>query len=374
MQLPTGRLIDMFAFVHATYETEKSWRYTLPFIASQCAAQSFTGFIGCLVTGMELQVTDPRDRVFAFLGYPSAKKVDGQPIVKTDYTKSVSDIYFETTCALLQNDLEAPWVLTLIEHSSLESFMSSRLPSWVQDWNAGASLQFHIAVPQAVFNAGGPRNAFKPKVHVHSKVLEVTGCIFDRVTWVSELITANNVRLNPRTWDSRIHAAGVPFIDLLWKQVSEVARVTEDDFSLTLAMGYGSGPSGSELALEEHRILFETYRRRARSALSGPGEFEPPSRSNTETSHDFQQWIEYCVHMRVFVTESGRIGIVPGVAAEVGDACCIILGIMVPFVLKPIDTATYKLVGESYVHNVMKGEIFGQLGQGGLKEEIIRIA
>ena len=51
---------------------------------------------------------------------------------------------------------------------------------------------------------------------------------------------------------------------------------------------------------------------------------------------------------------TGRLAQVPPSAA-VGDVLCIPLGSAVPFVVRPVLDG-YQLVGECYVHGLMKGE------------------
>jgi hypothetical protein len=57
---------------------------------------------------------------------------------------------------------------------------------------------------------------------------------------------------------------------------------------------------------------------------------------------------------RVFVSESGHFGLVPD-HAQVGDLVCILYGCDVPVILRKIK-GHYELIGESYVHGIMKGE------------------
>lgn len=51
-----------------------------------------------------------------------------------------------------------------------------------------------------------------------------------------------------------------------------------------------------------------------------------------------------------------------------GDICCILFGAPVPFVLRPAGNG-YRLVGEAYVHGIMKGEEMVDYMLGGKYEE-----
>lgn len=39
-----------------------------------------------------------------------------------------------------------------------------------------------------------------------------------------------------------------------------------------------------------------------------------------------------------------------------GDLICILLGIEVPLILRPVQTGTYILIGDAYVYGIMHGE------------------
>lgn len=64
-----------------------------------------------------------------------------------------------------------------------------------------------------------------------------------------------------------------------------------------------------------------------------------------------------CYGRRQFVTENRYIGIGPA-AMKKGDVVCVLFGGCVPYVLRETDTdGLYRVVGESYVHGIMRGEV-----------------
>jgi hypothetical protein len=62
---------------------------------------------------------------------------------------------------------------------------------------------------------------------------------------------------------------------------------------------------------------------------------------------------------KVCVTKDGYVGLVP-TFAEPEDLICVLFGICVPLVLRTSksEPSKYQLIGESYVHGMMDGEIF----------------
>ena len=76
------------------------------------------------------------------------------------------------------------------------------------------------------------------------------------------------------------------------------------------------------------------------------------------------QWTAYeamiaCKGRRFFTTPKGFMGLAPDIA-QVGDKICLISGCCTPFVIRP-NGPNYCLVGESYVHGVMDGELMSDI-------------
>jgi Heterokaryon incompatibility protein (HET) len=76
-----------------------------------------------------------------------------------------------------------------------------------------------------------------------------------------------------------------------------------------------------------------------------------------------------CDGRRFFTTGGGFFGIGPGIV-EIGDYVCVLLGSDVPYILryKPNSgyaSGGYRLIGECYVHGVMRGEVVRASGEAG---------
>jgi hypothetical protein len=63
----------------------------------------------------------------------------------------------------------------------------------------------------------------------------------------------------------------------------------------------------------------------------------------------------------VFVTDNGYLVLGPR-DARVNDLVCVLLGGQVPFVLR-LESGTFRLLGEGYVHGIMDGEAMGIVGE-----------
>jgi hypothetical protein len=60
-------------------------------------------------------------------------------------------------------------------------------------------------------------------------------------------------------------------------------------------------------------------------------------------------------HRRAFTSTNGLVGLVPE-GSEKGDTVCIVAGPNMPFIFRDYGSM-YKLVGETYVHSIMDGEL-----------------
>ena len=62
------------------------------------------------------------------------------------------------------------------------------------------------------------------------------------------------------------------------------------------------------------------------------------------------------VWRRIFRTEGGYVGLAPCLA-DVGDKIAILKGGRVAYALRPVSTR-WRLLGDAYVHGIMRGEAF----------------
>ncbi|KAF2245420.1 HET-domain-containing protein [Trematosphaeria pertusa] len=368
-----GYLGSDFRRIHSKYNTQQSWRYSRPLLKHHCLNTDEWNFVSLLRGAQGMNASDPRDRVYAFLGCPYAKQKDGQTIIEADYSKTTEEFYLHTACTLLQHQREGPWVLTAIYHPSLDHLLHSKRPSWVPNWSQ-AWHQYRIANPANWYRAGGRGELFSASPR-EDNVLEVAGFVFDKIAWTSTLIQSHNITLTPHTWDEEIHVVGEPYIDILWKETSSAAAelgmpLRHDDYTLTLVSGYSNRNSKTpDMTL--HRANFKAYRCVARSLFSNASDVGTKPATGDGDLYRMQAKITGCKMRRLALTEGGRLGLVPGLTTEVGDVCCIFIGVSVPLILKPANNGRYRLGGDGYISGVMDGELMEQYDSGGFGQEKI---
>jgi hypothetical protein len=340
------------------------------------------------------------DRVFAFLGNPLARKYgEEELVVEPDYSKSIQEVYFEMACSLLAHPREAPYLLAFVDHHNNESVKGTTLrrdsafPSWVPRWDK-FWLQYSICLPDYWYRAGGLERNFNAAVQTDKSLL-LPVIIFDHLVWTSNILDENNLALDPDSWDEDTGAADKPFIDLLFTRVqqafnkhchdrySEVVSTStksiEDAFSLTMVRQY---PTKKEFNLVEHQRNSKAYLQAARQLVAKHStstrkrmrgtarKWLTSFRSGRSDVFIYEGDLYYTHNRRFTITESGRFGLVTRFA-ELNDVCCICPGMKVPLILRPREDGRYGLVGDSYIHGVMAGEVMEQLEKGEVELENI---
>ncbi|KAF3041359.1 hypothetical protein E8E12_008275 [Didymella heteroderae] len=210
-----------------------------------------------------------------------------------------------------------------------------------------------LADPLHLSEAGGP-SRFQARVidNVH---LRVSGFFFDEIAWKSSEIESSDFLLTPENADKLL-------LDKLWKTVTKTAYqlgLRLDYYTFTLALVHCYNNTYVSVSVH-HTDDFDAYRKmsqalRDRRQLLG-------ERGITHEEYRAATWISKVLHTRtrgrcMFLTRSGKVGLGPGQAIEVGDFCAVFIGAQVPFVLASGNDDRYRLVGECYVQGVMGGEL-----------------
>jgi hypothetical protein len=92
-----------------------------------------------LQLSQQLFSTDPRDKIFAFLGHLGEGLAE-DPLLKPTYEKSVADVFIDVTLFFIQRDMCLS-IFELIYHKAREGPKIPGLPSWANDWTQTGSLQ-----------------------------------------------------------------------------------------------------------------------------------------------------------------------------------------------------------------------------------------
>jgi hypothetical protein len=318
---------------------------TLSLKALLCRANVF------ISTGIRIDATDPRDRVYSFLGI--ANDISRQDLLP-DYTQSCAKVYTQVAGYLLQQGhLD---ILALCRARSLPG----ALPSWAPDWTAPNRTPWFEYHEDKHFSASGSTapGIFTPDSDTPSNPL--LGLTCTRITTIKSL--------GP-VWSLPIDAA-FPY---------DTAGTTIDSISTYLSLSTLYTPAQK----------FEAAYRLPIGDLSRSGVVGFRARAVPEDKHGYDlmcaavsdpairetfrgehhgRYINYMGGMellhdsRPFLSRDGHVGICPMFAQE-GDVVFVVHGARVPFVMRDHGDGTFGLVGEGHVFGVMDGEFLE--GEGG---------
>jgi hypothetical protein len=358
-----------------------------------------------------LQASDPCDMVYGLLGIANDINELG---IEPDYSKSYKTVYQDVTETFLTRyGLDILSLTHSIDGqfgSKLDPDSVPGLPSWVHDWSrmifplpvsGGMSFpnQFEIA-RRKLFNASitpdGRRFSFK------NEVLSLLGVYVDTIehVWqrwsIGTSHSQNDVSISSASinfqilfrvfeqWDS------LDFFEQSWQRSSQATRYSEDDAFFDSASVYfpmlfsvfeqwvhlGTRMYGFEngyweallcsLALDcenpEGRGELHSAPNSERRRWERPKDFEQ-LQNNLRFAQDLKS--EPCtsylsmvsmVQRPPYITSKGYVG-VGALATQPGDIVVLFYGASVPFVLREAEDGQYQLLGDTYVHGIMDGEL-----------------
>ena len=363
-------------------------------------------FVYELQRARHLQFSDDRDRVFAFLGHFSVRSAHplgcGPVSIVADYTKTVEQTYINVTVRILRaNPAAACIVLASVQHPrhslpsrratavqagmSLEEWLrdEQRLPSWVPDWRWSEGII--LAEPICPHRAHGDSTAKLEIVEEDNLVLQTHGVEIDTIEACSRPLLSGDF------YGKKIPDQPPTTIERLWHEICSKEGFNLNDryldgqaafFAFMQTLSNGCVQAAGHECRPYHEVPDREWLQKAArhivEILGASGDVSEGVKSaagGTECDGHHKNWSRWAASAsggRIFArTERGYYVLGPA-ALEVGDKVCVLLGGKVPFCLRPIGRS-YLLVGECYVHGLMKGEAIGMLARNNLDEKIFDI-
>lgn len=391
---------NITSIAYLSYEScYNEFRYTLQ-EKSQTNTWKKGQITKLLENGRYQAASNPKDAVYGIYGILQKLEFAIDP---PDYSKSVEEIYIQTTVLAITHDNSLQILLQTCENVELPA-----LPSWVPDWNTtlhhGISPEIHVELHYAVSKWGSPAKAMFLNKNMS---LSVLGYLVDRVTRCSTLYI-------PSAYDKQdfpeFHSA-VTQSEFPWRQLAatkayqewiDMARrllshptgtsinevfartllpplpLAENGYQDSITTGYEpwlqiitptydatineGQPSSTNCSRGESKIgddenPKDTPNGEAINQEMGIQEYEAIFRriQENEKAYGFNLCIYYCcLGTRLFITSSGYIG--KGLREiQEGDYVALISGVSMPLILRQ-QGEIYQVKGLCHVEGIMKGE------------------
>jgi hypothetical protein len=293
-----------------------------------------------------LEATNPLDHIYALLNLASDQAELG---IIVDYTVSPVELYTQATRAIYEKGDLA--LMAYCNH------VPKSLPSWVPNFTGDRGwipLREHCGHAwegTSAFDASKGSKAAISFDDSESRVSEIEGTLVDTVNFVD--VPRAKVSVNSVTPDNRRHM--VHWIRQSFDYIRDVeceaypdAKSRKEAAWRTPILGHFRLGKGTERAGPEAEKGYDAL-------LSEDENTHEPALKRLADIY-FSQMMGASIPFR---TTKGYIGMGPA-SAEPGDSVVVVLGCEVPFLLRKEDAASYRLVGEAYVHGIMFGELFAQ--------------
>ncbi|KAG5820150.1 hypothetical protein H9Q71_000688 [Fusarium xylarioides] len=346
-------------------------------------------FIYELQRSRHLQFTDQRDRMFAFLSHFSTRSLPplgcGPISIVADYTLSVEQTYISIATRILRDQPEAACItLAAVQHprNSLPSYHddvkvgdNTKLPSWVPDWRWSEGII--LAEPICPHRAHG-NSTVKMNILENERMLQMHGVSIDIIEECSRPMLPSDfygkAGLVEHLWQDIFPKTSFSLVDKYLNGDSAFFALMQ-----TLSNGcvqatgheckqYDSVPEQTWLQMAA-KFTVETF---GSSAVSEEI-MKQAEKIQNEKEHDkWSRWATSASDGRVFARGKKGYYVLGPSTLEAGDMVCVLFGCKVPFCLRRVGER-YLLVGECYVHGLMKGEAMDMLAGGEVEEEVFNI-
>lgn len=278
-----------------------------------------------------------------------------------------TDVVVQSMCE--RQDL---FVLRSVGHDDFQQ--SDGFPSWVPRWDRSDPWSFHW-LDKSTLSASKYRAELPDIDLARAGILKLKGVIFDRIAWVSDVLGQGSRSFMS---DAKVRTA---FIKLWLEATGEqpnssfAHQVTIEELATTTTGGIikASAVLHDKDTSEAWLDMGEIDTEAGRDFIASFKTF-----MDTDTYPGSAQCFDVllaCSDRRIFRTQKGYLGLGRS-GMQVGDAVTVLHGSRVPFVLRSIGEpgkAYFTLVGDCFVHAIMRGEAYDMLEEESVTTGIFEI-
>lgn len=286
-----------------------------------------------------LQLTDPRDRIYAFMALETTDGIMAKLKLQPDYEQTHHEVFYEFARRYVQetSDLD---ILTHVDHDEDSIIGHHDLPSWVPRWDIRTNTYcFHIHRSDCKQSCLGDHKLNTTDILQESE-LRLRGVLIGRVHYTSRKIVKN--------YEDPIEEV----LTLWWEVVAELKKQpgpSRETLSFALLDAISLGQSVGEV---ESWIEAKNEFARCLDLNNDKDELrkitrDPPMYGKAHRISHFAVGVSE--NRRVVALEPGFIG-VTSAGARPGDLCAFISGLCAPLILRPVIARPnhYNLVGNAY--------------------------
>ncbi|PMD32530.1 HET-domain-containing protein [Hyaloscypha variabilis F] len=300
--------------------------------------------------------TDPRDKVFALLGFLDEES-RSSPYLQPDYTKSVTEVYTDVVRYIIQRN--SPRVGSLRNvwevFGDIPSDPDERFPSWVYRWDLAVSeSSLFYNAQKDVWSAGGTTTQEVAEI-TDTTILSLKGIKIGIVKEVNNVLHERQHKLER--------------VQVLWNAVSPELAIDQDINSLQQA--FTETITAEEVKTIPGDKTFGAEDLANYLSIPDWGNIYAILHERNESISKAMDLL-MCINPKAFlVTEDNHMALGTPIARP-GDVLCIFFGHHMPYLLRPTQQR-YRFLGPCYVHGYMRGEAVDRLNRGDLKEYLFEL-
>lgn len=346
-------------------------------------SRSFDGFsalIELLIYTRESAVTDPRDKIFAILGM-IGNLPDGLKSL-VDYNLSAGEIFHRAAMYMFKH----PKSDNLLAHAGLQRQSGQwDMPSWVPDWYCVSSpyeMPLMLYRPDR-FLAGGPRHDFWPQV---GSAISTPRELINLGLFHQKISHASDPYANAKGPTYADFEAFYAWLDSARRCIESSGSLVYDDVEEAVAQTFLIGYlyTNNEVSAAPIQNPKKTFRA-AMAKMNGAKRSKNPQEAfdglcwplkKCPVQTFILQMTSVMRGRRFAITDTGYTCLVPA-CAEIGDAVAVFSGHPTPFTIRlkrvsEMSETGWKrvhaqLIGDTYMHGVMYGEMITEAMKTGRK-------